>query len=281
MPFKKHLRAAALCTACLGAFAPCASAFTVERPSFEVPAMVIVWAFDDAYPENGIQVVDYLTLANDGSTTVDLMPTVTGRTMTHGTLEPTADSSGGVTYPNDRIRLIDTTNNQVTSTLNLTDGSTYSPFSVEDRRAQLYRSDENNSKVNYGARIGIASNTGFQIRASVSDQFATGTFTTDMIRTRMRFHKGYPFTIAGVTIGEHVDETSLNTDPHNFQSLSYLDGRTVANVPHATAAAPGTILQQSVLFTTNYSLFNGIENQDLSLGSGEAGATITYTVYVV
>ncbi|MEM1146945.1 MAG: hypothetical protein AAGH49_04080 [Pseudomonadota bacterium] len=259
--------------------APSTSAFNVDRPNFEVPAMVIVWAYDDDNPENGIQVVDYLTLANDGSTT-DLMPTVTGRTMTHGTLEPTADSMGGVTYPNDRVLLQDANGDPI-SIMNLTDGSTYSPFDVAGTRTQILRDAETSSFINYGSRIGIASNTGFQIQASVSNVFATGSFTTDMIQTRMRFHYSYPYTIASTVLGEHANATSLNSDPYNFQPLSYLDGRTVATVPHATAAADGTILQQSVLFTTNYSLSTQMNDQDLSLGSGEAGATITYTVYVL
>lgn len=60
---------------------PIAQAYSIDQPHFEVAPMVILWAANDATGEAQV-VMDFVTLDNDGTTSIDLIGgnAVDGRT---------------------------------------------------------------------------------------------------------------------------------------------------------------------------------------------------------
>lgn len=268
---------------------PCASALTIDRPSFEVPGMVIVWAVDDADPNAGVKVVDFMAEAPDGTLT-DLIPE-DGRTLLTGTLDPTNDFAAGPDTPIGRIRLRDL-DDDTTTIVDPSQGTVFTAFDPENMELNHYREDVNNSTAIYSSQFGIASNTGFAIRATVGEEIATGDFNMNSIKALVAVHSSA--NINGTMIGQHSTTSTGHLNPRvTWIRLSYLGEVTPFQIQRATATAPGTILDQSILFNPRYLLTNSdasmpfhtgeahARSLDLSLGSGEVSATVTYTIYAL
>ena len=140
---------------------------------------------------------------------------------------------------------------------------------------------------NRASRFLVASNTAFDIYAQASDLVATGDFAAldySNIRYNLRLNVtggagawqwgGQAQTpVPGGTgiVGAINDLSDMSGGPTKV----FDGGRRTAN-------APGTLIQHAVGFQSRYRLQGAggvINNYDLSMGTGELGATVTYTIY--
>ncbi|MEM1146944.1 MAG: hypothetical protein AAGA72_06945 [Pseudomonadota bacterium] len=266
-----------------------AHAFNVDRPSFEVPAMVIVWAVDDSAPGDGIKVVDYMAEASDGTFT-DLIA-ADGRTLLTGTLDPTNDFAAGPDTPLGRFRLRDLGDGS-TTIVDPSQGSIFTAFDAENAVFDHYREDIDSSNTMYSSQFGVASNTGFKIQATVEEIYATGEFDVRDIKAKLRTHSSA--NVNGTLIGQKSTNVGVTLFPNaTWRHLEYHENSDIVTMNRATATAPGTILEQSILINPRYlidtsdTLLWGNDGDthanslDLSLGAGEIQATVTYTVYAL
>jgi hypothetical protein len=142
------------------------------------------------------------------------------------------------------------------------------------------------------SRFFVASNAAFDVYAEATDLIATDAFSAlgyENIRYRLRYQ-----TSGGGGVnrwGQAAQDPSIGgtgiTFPQNGGGRWHLDdistGPTkVFDGGRKTARVRGSIMEQAVSFQSRYNLvgagING-NNYDLSLGTGEIGATVTYTVY--
>ncbi|MEM1146946.1 MAG: hypothetical protein AAGA72_06935 [Pseudomonadota bacterium] len=275
MPLKQHLRAAALGTACLGAFLPSAQSYSIDRPHFEVDPMVIVWAVDDADPDGGPKVMDFVTLDNGVSTDAIGGTAVDGRAVVTGSLAPTPDTAW---MTGDQIGLRDLTDNSL-QTVSVSNPTGFQAFDVEDQELEYLRDDGSN-QVTYNNGFFVASNTGYRIRSDVVDYGATGDLQIGSIAlSTVIIGSG---TYGGLQFGTRSQSPAVTYayNPSNRVPILSFNGKDIITVNGPTAAQDGTIAQQSVFHQMRYWLtstrFSGLE-----VGTGEIYADIVYTVYVL
>lgn len=141
---------------------------------------------------------------------------------------------------------------------------------------------------NRASRFLVASNAPFDIYAQASDLVATGGFSAlDYsnigYRLRVQVQGG-----SGVwRWGERAQNPGNGGGGiiNSINDLSDMEGvdTKVFDGGQRTAASRGTLLEQAVSFQSRYNLRRagslGLNNYDLSMGAGELGATVTYTVY--
>lgn len=143
---------------------------------------------------------------------------------------------------------------------------------------------------NRASRFLVVSNTAFDIYAQASDLVNTGGFSTlgyDNIGYDLRFQRTGG---GGASRWGQNAQNPANGGSGLVGSINHLGdisaGFTkVFDGGRRTARRRGTLLQQAVAFQSRYRIrqsggvTGALNNYDLSMGVGELGATVTYTVY--
>ena len=285
-------------TARLGVGAFCAAigstvahATVNDTPYFNAPNMVIVFGASD-FEENGgtapVVMDFYLLNGASGTQGTDLIA-ADGVTINYNTgrYNPIYSGEGaawemqisGQTFGGN---FISSGPHQV-----LDAGDAYTAFGLDD--------DTDIDLLGGGGRASrffVASNAAFDVYAEASDLVATGGFDTldySNIRYRLRYNVSGG---GGVNRwGQAAQDPAVGgtgiTFPQNGAGRWTLDnistGATkVFDGGRRTARVRGSIMEQAVSFQSRYNLIGaGINgnNYDLSMGTGEIGATVTYTIY--
>lgn len=261
---------------------PCVAAHAQaeNNPYFEVFGAVIVWAVGDASMGGYAPIIgDFVIDSSQNSITADDHDLIIGNvhTVQTGTLMPVPGSLGSSQGAPMELRNLAVDPNFTTDTDgsgNMTDQDSFSAFSItanSDIRSQTM--ELNNS-------FYIASNVPFAIEGVAT---AAGSSTNDDIKhiratlsITQSGNDGLAFGSAsqlpnsnGPTAGTYLTNRRLHT---------LLTPKTVFTGNQRTAIAPGTIAEQSVRFDLSYRYKSG--NADLSDGTFDIEAEVTYTVYV-
>ena len=268
-----------------------AYASVIDRPFFQVLGVVVVWGGTDFDENSGAAPVvsDFVLLTPaSGSAGADLISGDVYSVVT-GSLDPISDSgtavggavfdpltgetSGGTFVDNGTAGVLDA-------------ADTLTAFGIDattDVSAGLVGT--------HNSSFYVASNAAFDIFAQSSNVVATGDFLTDGLDD-----ENIGFEMAIVTSGDDglafggataqdpstggtgVDVTVNSLDDMATQ-IKVFDGG------QRTAAAVGSLAQQSVRFDSVYTLDSdtgtaGIQGYDLSMGVGTLQADVTYTIFV-
>ena len=264
-----------------------AQAGTLDRPFFRASSIVVVIGATDSSENSGTApvVADFNLLDNvaSGNAATDLIVD-DGYTMNFNTGRFNAISDGSAAGY--EFEIIDPTFggtfNSVGPHQLLDANDSYTAFGLDaDTDIDLVRG-------NRASRFLVASNTSFDIYAEASDLTATGDFSAldySNIGYSLRLQTSGGGTTAwrwgqqaqspavggGGIIGTVNDLSDMAAGP-----VKVFDGG------RRTASARGTLLQQAVSFQSRYRLADAggvINNYDFSMGTGELGATVTYTIY--
>jgi len=274
-----------------------AYASAIDRPFLRVSSMVILIGASD-FSNNGGEApvaVDFNVLDNVSSGTA--APDIIGvdgvtTNFNTGRFNATEDGSGsGYEFEiNDAVSGGAFTSSGPHQTLDENDS--YSAFEIDE---------DTDLSVNLGNRASrflVVSNVPFDIYAQADDLTATGDFsglTLANINYRLRVQR---------TGGSGVwrwGQRAQNPSTGGLGTIAAINdlgdmsaGFTkVFDGGRRTAAQRGTLLQQAVSFQSRYRLQStnplglpllpgalpDLANYDLSMGAGELGATVTYTVY--
>ncbi|MEL7043154.1 MAG: hypothetical protein AAGL90_16670 [Pseudomonadota bacterium] len=257
MNFRKLLLASAATAAASASFIAPTQASIIDRPHFKVEPIIIVWA-TGATNDGSAIASDFIV----GSESTDLIST-DGSAVQTGTLNRSVDAIG--TLGN----VLDAGGNAI-DTDDLA-GSTFSAFDVTSANVS-------GSGLEWTSSFYVASNTAFDIMAEVTNETIDGDdFALDQIG----------FALSAFSTAHDVgtiDVADNAQDPQGtFPAIDSFDDLTGGEVlvydgTRRTAAASGSITEQSVRFDAIYTF---LENAyDLSDGSGAISADVTYTFYV-
>jgi hypothetical protein len=263
-----------------------ANAGTVDRPFFRANAVVVVIGASDSSENGGTApvAVDFNLLDNvtSGNAANDIIAQ-DGYTTNFNGGQFNASSDGSASGYEFAIQnqtfggaFISAGPHQT-----LDENDAYTAFGLDDT------TDMDLVTGNRASRFLVASNTAFDIYAEASDLVATGDFSTldySNIRYRLRLN---------VTGGSGAWQWGARAQsPQNggggiVNTVNDLDDMSagptkVFDGGRRTANAPGTLIQHAVGFQSRYRLRGAggvINNYDLSMGTGELGATVTYTIY--
>lgn len=269
-----------------------AYASVIDRPFFQVLGVVVVWGGTDFDENTGTApVVSDFVLLTPASGTAgadlisgDVYSVVTGSldpisnsgTAVDGTLtfDPvTGETSGGTFADNGTAGVLDA-------------ADTLTAFGIDattDISAGLVGS--------HNSSFYVASNAAFDIFAQSSNVVATGDFLTDGLND-----ENISFAMSITTSGDDglAFGGATAQDPSTggtgvvttVDSLDDMATQTkVFDGGQRTAAAVGTLAQQSVRFNSVYTLDSdtatvGVQGYDLSMGVGTLQADVTYTIFV-
>lgn len=258
------------------------SADTIDRPHFDVEGLVIVWAADAA--GTAPVVSDFILDSGNGTSAagsgdVDLIASDAYAVVT-GTLISTQDgvasATGGMPF-----LLTDTGSGTIDTDTNgdgvVSGADGFTAFGVQDI------SDARVDAVRQSSSFYVASNVPFAIDAQA---FTPSTFTEFILLliTRMQLSIT-PSGDDGLAFGSsaqlpHSGGAAAGIAP----SLRLWDLRTAQNVftgNQRTAAAPGSLADQSVRFDAEYAIAAAnLAGYDLSLGTFDFQVEVVYTVYV-
>ncbi|MEO1028054.1 MAG: hypothetical protein AAFX02_03240 [Pseudomonadota bacterium] len=247
-----------------------------DNPRFEIMGIVIVWAADAA--GNAPVVSDFVVSSGAGLGSHDLIAE-DGFTVVTGTLGPAADAENGETF-----RILRSNRGSFR-----TDPNNDRLLTADDRFAAFSFNGAGNTDLTTPNRRSeimssfyVASNTAFSIEALATvPSGAPDPDALDKIRYRVRTTPNG--TDGAVTFGSAAQfphTGGSNGGVRNgFRFLNRIDTPTdVFTGNQATAASPGTILDQSVRFDVAYRYRT--DDYDLSQGVVDSVATVTYTVYV-
>lgn len=261
---------------------PFAHAEIVDRPHFDVDGMVIVWGADGA--SNAPVVADFIIDSGNGATgassgDTDLIST-DAHTVVTGTLISTQDgiasATGGMPFV-----LTDTDRGTINTDTNgdgiVSGEDSFTPFglrSITDTRVDAVRQ--------YSSFY-VASNVPFAIDAQA---FTPSTFTEFILLLITRVQLSVTQNgDDGLAFGAQAQLPHSGGGSSGFApSLRLWDLRFPRNMftgDRRTAAAPGTIADQSVRFDAEYSISGAsLQGYDLSLGTFDFQVEVVYTVYV-
>ncbi len=254
-----------------------AQASVVDNPHFKVLGLVIVWG-NDGTASTAPVVSDFVIDSAVGAGDADLIAGNVHTVMT-GTLNPTPDSLAGASP----FQVVSPVSGGVYTDaagagagfLDATDS--FTAFELNGA------TDISASSAVFNSSFYVASNTAFAINAQATTVAAnTVNFTLADV--------GYTLAVDqagndGLAYGAnaqlpHTGNTTTSGVVTTVDDLG--DMSAVTNVftgNRRTAASVGTIASQSVRFDAVYSL-GGSAGYDLSRGTGEIEANVTYTVYV-
>lgn len=260
MNFRKLLLAGAATTVASAAFITPTQAAIIDRPHFKVEPIIIVWA-TDASGGSAI-VTDFLV--GSGPSPTDLI-SEDGFAVQTGTLMTTSDAYGNINALMD----VDGINPDI-DVANAVAGS-ITAFSASETV-----SGSSNTQT-WQSSFYVATNTAFSINAQATPSIEDGDFSVADIG--FEIEKNFATdTDAGLTWG------AQSQDPGgSFTAISDLSDLTSATLVYdgtggtRTASGTGTIAEQSVRFDATYTL--APEGYDLSMGSGEIQADVTYTFF--
>ena len=253
-----------------------ANAGVVDKPTFKVGGLVVVWGATDTNATTNT-VSDFYLLGN--GTAADLIKgDVDGdpaaSTVITGDLASVTGAPAGTfaAAPGGEDGVLDA-------------NSSYNAFAID---ADTDVDALGNST--HSGRFFVASNTGFKIQATAVEDSNTFSAAADVGLDDVKF------TIAVNTDGGDVSGTinslaygAAAQDPTNGggQVASVVDlgdldttAKDVFIANQRTAASVGNLAAQSVRFDTDYTFDNNSgDGFDLSIGTGELTATVTYTIF--
>jgi hypothetical protein len=259
-----------------------AHAEVIDRPHFERKGLVVVWAADAA---SGVPIVSDLVIdTGDGGSAaasgdIDLIST-DAHTVVTGTLAPTQDglasATGGMPF-----LLTNTDRGDINTDTNgdgvVSGEDAFTAFGLRDI------SDARVDAVRQSSSFYVASNVPFAIDAqaftpSNFTEFILLLITRVQLSTTLSGDDGIPF-------GSSAQLPHSGGSTSGFvPSLRLWDLRTSRNVftgNQRTAAAPGSIADQSVRFDAEYAISAAnLTGYDLSLGTFDFQVEVVYTVYV-
>ena len=277
----------------LASYASFASASVLDRPYFRADATVVMWGATDFNEDGGIApvVVDFLHLKDgvSGQAGADLI-TLDGRpiNLNSGQFNPIfSEESGGNEFQiNDAVSGGEFNTAAPNQILDANDS--YNAFELDD--------DTDVDLLNAGARASrffVASNAPFDIFAHADNLQSTGAFSVldfSNIRFRLRVQVTGGGVAAGTRWGDRAQDPSVGgigivlPQDNSIRLDSISSGPTkVFDGGRKTAAAPGTLMEQSIGFQSRYNLLGAdinANNYDLSLGAGTIAADVIYTVFV-
>ena len=258
-----------------------AQADTIDRPHFELEGLVIVWAADAAGAAPVVS--DFIVDSGNGTSAagsgdVDLIASdayagVTGTLIS--TLDGVASATGGMPFI-----LTDTGNGTIDTDTNgdgvVSGADAFTSFGIQDI------SDARVDAVRQSSSFYVASNVPFAIDAQA---FTPSTFTEFILllitRVQLSVSQAGDDGLAFGTSAQlpHSGGATAGFAP----SLRLWDLRTPQNVftgNQRTAAAPGTLADQSVRFDAEYAIAAAnLAGYDLSLGTFDFTVEVTYTAY--
>lgn len=254
----------------------------LDRPNFNVQGMVIVWGADSGSqtPILSDFIIDSGTGTNAfNSGDVDLVGGDV-HTVVTGTLSATQDSFSGAT--GGMPFLITNTSNGTISTDSDGDGRVSSADTITPFDLRLGTDTQIDATKQYSSFY-VASNVPFSIDAQV---FApqTGLDLILLLVTRLQ--------LSATTIGNgEIAFGSSAQLPHSGGGQSgfapqrrlwdYRRARNIFTGNQRTAAAPGSLLDQSVRFDAEYSIrAANLSGYDLSLGTFDFQVDVVYRVFV-
>ena len=259
-----------------------AQADTIDRPHFELEGLVIVWAADAAGAAPVVS--DFIVDSGNGTSAagsgdVDLIASdayavVTGTLIS--TLDGVASATGGMPFI-----LTDTGNGTIDTDTNgdgvVSGADAFTSFGIQDI------SDARVDAVRQSSSFYVASKVPFAIDAQA---FTPSTFTEFILllitRVQLSVSQAGDDGLAFGTSAQlpHSGGATAGFAP----SLRLWDLRTPQNVftgNQRTAAAPGTLADQSVRFDAEYAIAAAnLAGYDLSLGTFDFQVEVVYTVYV-
>lgn len=253
-----------------------AQASIVDNPHFKVLGLVIVWSGDGA---GGAIANDFVV---DFGADVDLIGGAAndGNTVVTGTLDATVDSLGAA---NGNPFDVDGSTFTDAGDAGLLDAAdSYSAFAIDNT------TDLGVVAAPLETSFYVASNTGFGINGTATATTATG----DLGLADIGYELGVTaaaHTVGALNIGgaaARVPSTNAVTlgveagfEVGGGADLADLTGAAIYTGDQSTAAATGTIIQQSARFDNTYTL-GGTAGYDLSMGAGEVEAEVVFTVFV-
>ncbi len=246
-----------------------AQASIIDNPSFRVLGLVIVWGADAS--GNAPIVSDFVVGVGTGGTdliaddvhtvvTGSLAPTLDAAANSGNAFEVTGAVTNGGATPVDANGFLDA-------------AGSFDAFEIDDN------TDVTLNDLVYESSFFVASNTAYDINATVTSKVETGDLTLSDIAF------GLTATTTpgaeGIAFGANATAPGAAAFGSVPATLAGLDGSVVPVVDNApqTASAPGSIASQSVRYDATYTL-GGATGYDLSEGAGEVSAVVEYTVFV-
>ncbi|MEM6412591.1 MAG: hypothetical protein AAF683_13770 [Pseudomonadota bacterium] len=266
----------------LGLGASPSHAGILDNPHFQAEGLVIVWGSDGFDAAGNSPVVSDFVLDTGSGTTaatsgdVDLIAGDV-HTVVTGSLMATQDATTSNIGSPFRVQRVvggafttDFNGNGVTDP-----GDTFNPFQIRGN------SDINTRRAEFDTSFYVASNTAFAIDGQATQLNGTTDFVFNRMRVRIRVTQsgaddGFSF---GTSAQFPNSGGTAGGVQNGFRRLSTMEtSRRMFTGNQATAAAPGSLADQSVRFDLTYRYNSG--NIDLSDGVIEAAAEVVYTVYV-
>lgn len=286
----RKICASALALACAVSASQTAGASALDKPFFRAASIVIVIGGSDFSNNGGQAPVAYdfnlLDSVPSGTAATDIIG-VDGVTTNFNTGQFNASEDGsGSGY---EFEILDpVSGGAFTSTgphQTLDANDSYTAFGVDND------TDIELDTGNRASQFLVVSNTAFDIYAQASDLVNTGAFSTldySNIGYRLRLR----LTGGGSTIwrwGQRAQNPSQGgggiVNAVNDLGDMSAGFTKVFDGGQRTAATRGSLLQQAVSFQSRYRIrqsggvTGALNDYDLSMGAGELGATVTYTVY--
>ena len=266
-----------------------AVAGVVDSPNFSAGPLVIVAGGIEGTGTQARPLVvgDFYLLEQSGSVGRDLIDTdLVGAGLVDGGFQPLGDLGGGA----ESFRFRRTNGGR------FTDNGQLGALDTEDRYSRAIVTDRSeitlNGRLERVSRFFVASNTAFHIRAEATGLATRGRFDTlgyaDIgYRLRLETQGGSGANAWGRSAQDPAGDargiTFAQNGPNRWSLANLASGPvTVFEAGRRTAATRGSLLDQMVALRSTYRLnasgANG-NGYDLSQGTGEISATVTYTIY--
>ncbi|MEL6859976.1 MAG: hypothetical protein AAFO74_16435 [Pseudomonadota bacterium] len=259
MTFRKLLLAGAATSVAVATFAAPTQASIIDRPHFKVEPIIIVWAAD---ANGSAGMVTEFIVGSDPNT--DLI-SEDGRAVNTGTLTPTDDALGTVNT------LVDVSNAETGLNPTTAAAGSVSSFAATETLSG------SSSTTAWASSFYVATNTAFSINAEATETLNSGDFVLGDIGFTMSKDA------TSGTVGT-IDWGAESQDPSGaFPEVADLGELTSETLVfdgtngNRTASGTGSIAEQSIRFDVAYSL--APDGYDLSMGSGEIQADVTYTFF--
>ncbi len=264
----------------IGSSAMTANAQSSSSPQFEVFGVVIVWAGGNPATGNSTPMIsDFVVNSSWGSTSADDADLISSNvhTVQTGTLVPLQDSMGSAQGTPLQLRRLNGQPNFLTDTNGddlMTDQDSFSSFSI---RAA---SDVRSRQMELNSSFYVASNVPFAIEGVAAPSGSTSLNDLRRVFATLSVTQSGNDGIAFGSASQlpHSGGPNAGTYLTNRRLYAIRNPRTIFTGDRRTANGLGSVADQSVRFDLNYRYNSG--NADLSDGTFDIAAEVTYTVYV-
>ncbi len=262
---------------------PTLNASILDRASFRVLGVVLVWGANDVLEGGGTGgwVMDFNLMNGASGTAANDLIADNGFAVVTGTLKPIAKApttGSPLSVTNSAAGFSGSTDSNNDGFLDASDS--ISEFKLDGTTDVSATTSENRHS------FYVASNTAFDIYAQASLVSATGDFATlNLSNISWKMGVTTSGSDGGLAFGSKAQDPSTGgTGVITGAAADALDdfaaSSKVFDGGQRTAAAVGSIAEQSVRFDLAYGLNDGSGGAyDLSMGTGEIIADVTYTVY--